>query len=161
MPDIATATRNYIGDYLSAISPVAYKLMGAGVVQVDESPNTKIDKTAFVNNANSTGTVTGYERVFPFDVQMRTGEAATMLLVAIGRDSKTGSDAELFYVRADLYKEVSGGKYPARSFRVTAEITSIEAQGTEIVRIKGNFHQYGDYIEGDFNPTTLAFTADS
>lgn len=161
MPDIATATRNYIGDYLSAISPVAYTLMGAGVVQVDESPNTKIDKTAFVNNANSTGTVTGYERVFPFDVQMRTGEAATMLLVGIGHDSKTGADAELYYVRADLYKAPTTGTYPARRFRVTAEVASIEGAGTEIVHIKGNFHQYGDYSEGDFNPTTLAFVADA
>jgi len=161
MPDIPIVNRNFLGDYLSAVSPIAYTLMGAGVVQVDENPNAKIDKTPFINNASATGTITGYERVFPFDAQMRTGEAATMLLVDIGRNTKTGTDAELLYVRADLYREAVGGAYPARSFRVTAEVSSIEGMGGEILRIKGNLHQFGDAIEGDLNPSTLAFTPDA
>jgi len=161
MADIATVTRNYLGDYLSALSPVAYTLMGAGVVSLDENPNAKVDKTPFVNNTNATGTITGYERVFPFDAQMRTGEAATMLLVDIFRNSKTGSAAQLYYVRADLYKAPTDGKYPARRFLVTVEVTSSEALGTEIVHIKGNLHQSGNAAEGDMNPTTLALTTDA
>lgn len=162
MPDVAVVTRNFFGDYLSDVSETpSYSLMGLGVVQVDESPNAKVDKTPFVNNTNSTGTITGYEPVFPFDAQMRTGETATMKLVGIARDRKVGADAELYYIRADLYKAAVESKYPARRFKVAVEVTSIEGAGTEIVHIKGNLHQVGDATEGDFNPTTLAFTADA
>jgi len=155
--EVGTVTRNYLGDYLAAVSETpTWYLMGLGVVQVDESPNPKLDKTAFVNTINVGADVTGYARVFPFDVQLRTGEGAAMLLVGIYRDSKIGSDAELLYVRGDLYVTPTGDLYPARKFTVAAEVTSVEAMGTEIVRIKGNFHQVGDQIEGTIDPTTGA-----
>lgn len=159
---IATVTRNYYGDYLSAVSESpSYALMGLGVVQVDENPGAKIDKTPFVNNINTTGTITGYERTFPFDVQLRTGEAAIMKLYDIYRGSEIGADAELYYVRADLFETPVTSTYQARRFKVAVEVTSVEGAGMEIIHIKGNFHQVGDYTEGTFNPTTLAFVADA
>ena len=159
---VATVTRNYLGDYLSAVSETpSYALMGLGVVQVDENPGAKIDKTPFVNNISTTGTITGYERTFPFDVQLRTGEAAIMKLYDIARGSLTGSSAELYYVRADLFETPVTSTYSARRFKVAVEVTSIEGAGTEILHIKGTFHQVGDYTEGTFNPTTLAFVADA
>ena len=158
--DAATVTRNYLGDYLSIVSETpSYSLMGLGVVQVDENPAAKVDKTPFVNNTNATGTITGYERTFPFDVQMRTGEAAIMSILAIAHDSEVGADAERYYVRMDGYVTPTTGAYPARRFKVAVEVTSVEGAGTEIVRIKGTFHQVGDATAGTFNPTTLAFTA--
>lgn len=160
--DVATVTRNYLGDYLSAVSETpTYSLMGLGVVQVDETPGAKVDKTPFVNNTSATGTITGYERVFPFDVQLRTGEAAIMKLYDIARGSLIGASAELYYVRADLFETAVTGAYSARRFKVAVEVTSVEGAGTEIMHIKGTFHQVGDYTEGTFNPTTLAFTADA
>lgn len=159
---IPTVTRNYLGDYLSAVSETpSYALMGLGVVQVDETPGAKVDKTPFVNNTSASGTITGYERTFPFDVQLRTGEAAIMKLYDIARGSLIGSNAELYYVRADLFETAVTGAYSARRFKVAVEVTSVEGAGTEIMHIKGTFHQVGDYTEGTFNPTTLAFTADA
>lgn len=158
--DVATVTRNYLGDYLSAVSETpSYSLMGLGVVQVDENPSAKVDKTPFVNNTNATGTITGYERTFPFDVQMRTGEAAIMLISDIPENDSVGADAELYYVRANLYVTPTTGTYPAKRYKVAVEVTSKEGAGTEIVHVKGTFHQVGDATVGTFNPTTLAFTA--
>jgi len=158
--EVGTVTRNYLGDYLAAVSETpTYYLMGLGVVQVDEQLNPKMDKTPFVNNINVSGTVTSYERTFPFDVQLRTGEGATMLIEDIVRNSRIGSAAELYYVRADLYvTPTTGDEYPARRFKVAVEVTSIEGAGTEIVHIKGNFHQVGDPTAGTLDPTgTITF----
>ena len=158
--DADVVTRNFIGDFLSPISETpAYSLMGKGFVSLNENPNAKIDKTPFINNTNSTGTITGYEPVFPFDVQMRTSETATMALVSVYRNRKIGEDAEFYLVRVDLFETPASSAYPARRFRVAAEISSVEGAGLEIVRIKGNLHQVDDAVEGTFNPTTKAFTA--
>ena len=160
--EVGTVTRNYLGDYLSAVvDPEVYSLLGLGVVQIDESLNPKLDKTPFVNNINVSGTVTGYERTFPFDAQLRSGETAIMMLHDISRTSKIGTEAELYYTRVDLY-ETPGvdGLYPARRFKVAVEISSIEGAGTEIVRVKGNMHQIGDATEGffDVDPLVLEFS---
>lgn len=161
--EVGTVTRNYVGDYLSAVSESpTYYLMGLGVVQVDEQLNPKMDKTPFVNNTNVSGTITGYERTFPFDVQLRTGEGATMLIENILRTGAIGDAAELYYVRADLYVTPTGTApsevYPARRFKVALEVTSIEGAGTEIVHIKGNFHQVGDPTTGTLDPSgTITF----
>lgn len=152
--EVGTVTRNYLGDYLAAVSETpTYYLMGLGVVQVDEQLNPKMDKTPFVNNTNVSGTITGYERTFPFDVQLRTGEGATMLIEDIVRNGRIGDAAQLYYVRADLYTTPTGDAYPARRFKVALEVTSIEGAGTEIVHIKGNFHQVGDPTAGTLDPT--------
>lgn len=157
--EVGTVTRNYLGDYLAAVSDTpTYYLMGLGVVQVDEQLNPKMDKTPFVNNINVSGSITGYERTFPFDVQLRTGEGATMLIEDIVRNSRIGDAAQLYYVRADLYTTPTGDAYPARRFKVALEVTSIEAAGTEIVHIKGNFHQVGDPTAGTLDPTVGAIT---
>ena len=161
MADVATVTRNLIGDYMSAVTPVSYTPMGFAI-QIDENPNPKMDETPFTNNTIKSSSVVGYERTFPFDLQLRTSQAATLLLLDIGRNSKTGAAAQVKYVRADLYKAPVSGAYPAREFLLTAEITSLnEAAGMEIVHIKGNFHQCGAAVEGDYNPTTNTFVADA
>lgn len=157
--DEAIVTRNFIGDYLSPASgTAAYTLMGLGVIQIDENLNPVLDQTPFVNNSSSSGTVTGYAPEYPLDVQLRTGETATMLLHDIKHNRKTGADAELYLVRVDLFVTPTTGAYPARRFKVCAKIDSEAAAGLEIVRLTGSLIQIGDHTNGTFNPTTLAFT---
>ena len=81
-----------------------------------------------------------------------------MALYEVGRNQKTGEDAEFDYVRVDLYKEAVSSAYPARKFRVAVEITEISGESIETVKVSGNLHQVGDFIEGTFNTTTKSFT---
>lgn len=156
---MAKVIRNMIGDFLGIGATPTYVLMGTGFVTINESPTAKVDKTPYVNNSSASGTITGYETVFPFDTQFIESEEAIAAIYEIARNQKTGSDAELYYVRADLFETPVSSAYPARRFKVAVEASSIEGNGNEIVRIKGNLHQVGDFTEGTFNPTTLAFTA--
>lgn len=158
--EAVTVKRHLVGDYLAAVSdtPVWYH-MGKGTVQVDENPNPVVDKTVFVDDTVAGGEITGYGRVFPFDVQMRTTSSAAMLLNAIYRGDKTDDDAQLLYVRADLYVTPSGDAlYPARKFPVTVKVSSITGAGLEIVRIKGEMIQNGATVYGTMDITgTLTF----
>lgn len=154
--------RYQIADYLntaaSGSEAATYSLMGAGFTALDENPSAKVDKTAYISDKSASGSITGYENKFAFDTQLISDEAAVEFLYNIARNQKTGADAETDYVRVDLYKANQGGAYPARKFRVAVEVTGITGAGTEIVKVAGNLHQVGDFVEGTFNPTTKTFT---
>ncbi len=152
--------RHRIADYLNTgtESAEAYSLMGTGFTSLSESPSAKVDKTAYIHNKSASGSITGYENVFPFNSDLIADDAAVMALYEVGRNQKTGEDAEFDYVRVDLYKEAVSSAYPARKFRVAVEITEISGESIETVKVSGNLHQVGDFIEGTFNTTTKSFT---
>lgn len=152
--------RHMIADYLNTGigQTQAYSLMGTGFLTLDENPAAKIDKTAYINNKSASGTITGYETTFPFDTQLISDEAAVKAIYDVARNQKTGTEAELDYVRVDLYAEAVSGAYPARKFRVAVEVTGVTGAGTEIVKVAGNLHQVGDFVEGSFNTQTKTFT---
>lgn len=152
--------RYQIADYLNTTpgSTESFALMGTGFTALDEKPGAKVDKTAYVSDKSVSGTITGYENSFSFDTQLISDDAAIAFLYAIGRDQKTGTDAETDYVRVDLYGTAQSGAYPARKFRVAVEVSQVTGAGTETVRVAGNLHQVGDFEEGTFNPSTKVFT---
>lgn len=160
---MAKVIRYMIADYLETKpSPSEeYSLMGTGFNTLDENPAAKVDKTAFISDKSASGSIVGYENTFPFDTQLIADDAAIEWLYDVARNQKTGSDAETNYIRVELYKEAASGAYPARKFRVCAEVTGITGAGTEIVKVAGNLHQVGNFVDGTFNPTTKAFTAKS
>lgn len=154
--------RYMIADYLETAAGEAptNSLMGTGFLTLDENPSAKVDKTAFVSDKSASGSITGYETTFPFDTQLIKDDAAIEYLYNIARDQKTGSDAETNYYRVDLYKGEDGKtSYPCRKFRVAVEVTGVTGAGTEIVRVAGNLHQVGNFVEGTFDTTTKTFTA--
>ena len=151
--------RYQVADYLNtaASGDAAFALMGVGFNTLDESPSAKVDKTAYINDAS--GSITGYENTFPFDTQLISDDDAIKFIYDIARNQKTGSDAETDYVRVELFETATAGAYPARKFRVAVEVTGITGQGTEIMKVAGNLHQVGNFVDGTFNPTTKAFVA--
>lgn len=153
--------RYQVADYLNtaASGDAAFALMGVGFNTLDESPSAKVDKTAYINDRSASGSITGYENTFPFDTQLISDDDAIKFIYDIARNQKTGSDAETDYVRVELFETATAGAYPARKFRVAVEVTGITGQGTEIMKVAGNLHQVGNFVDGTFNPTTKAFVA--
>lgn len=153
--------RYMVADYLNTggSSAEEYSLMGAGFSALDENPSAKVDKTAYIDDKSATGSITGYENRFAFDTHFISDEAAIKFIYDVARNQKTGKEAETDYVRVDLYESVTDGAYPARKFRVAVEVTGITGAGTEIMRIAGNLHQVGDFVEGTFDTGSKTFTA--
>lgn len=155
--------RYMVADYLNTGTKdaEAWSLMGSGFTALDEKPSAKVDKTAYITDKSVSGSITGYENSFAFDAQFISDDAAIKYIHDIGRNQKTGADAETDYVRVDLYEQPVDGAYPARKFRVAVEVSSSSGAGTEIMKTAGNLHQVGDFTEGMFNPTTKTFTPKS
>lgn len=149
--------RYQIADYLNTGSE-NYSLMGLGFTALDENPNAKVETQAYISDKSASGAITGYENRFPFDTQLISEEEAIDFIYDVARNQKTGSDAETDYVRVDLFKDQSGGAYPARKFKVAVEVTGITGAGTEIVRVAGNLHQVGNFVDGTFDTASKTFT---
>ena len=151
-----------IADYLNVGTAESeeYVLLGVGVNSLDENPSAKIDKTAYVSDRSVSGTIIGYENKFAFDMHLMAKHPAIRKLYDISRNQKTGSDAEVDYVRVDLYdgEGENATTFPARKFRVAVEVSGTTGGGTEMVRVAGNLHQVGNFVDGTFDTASKTFT---
>lgn len=154
--------RYQLADYLNVGTATSeqYELLGVGVNSLDENPSAKIDKTAYVSDRSVSGTIIGYENKFAFDMHLIANHPAIKLIYDISRNQKTGGEAETDYIRVDRYgdEDDNATVFPARKFRVAVEVSGVTGAGTEIVRVAGNMHQVGNFIEGMFDISSKTFT---
>lgn len=160
-----TVMRDKIADYLNTgttATPV-WAVMGVGFNTLDENPNAQMDSKTYINQKSQTSHVKSYQTQFPFDTDLIVDETAVMKLYEIGRNLKTGADAETEYVRVDLFDPVTGegitNTYKARKFAVAVGVTGITGAGGETVHVAGTLYSVGDFVEGTFNTQTKTFTA--
>jgi hypothetical protein len=151
-----------IADYLDTGSTTpSYALMGVGFNSLDESPNAQKDSKTYIHQKSQTSTIKGYQTTFAFDTDLISSDTAVMKLYDIGRNQKTGADAEMDYVRVELFKPISEEEntFQARKFKVAVEVASIAGEGGGNVKVTGNLNGVGDFVDGIFNTATKTFTA--
>lgn len=156
-----TVQRYMIGDYLDCGADTPdYKLMGAGFNTLDETPGAQSDSKTYINEKSASSSVKGYQTVFPFESDMIKDEVAVMALYKVGRDHKTGADAQKNYVRVDLYDPVADktNLYHARKFLVSVEVSDFKGAGGETIVVSGNLNAVGDPVEGYFDTSSKAFS---
>ncbi len=158
-----TVNRKQIADYLNTGTTAlpTYVLMGVGFNTLDESPNAQLDSKTYIHESSQSSHVKSYQTQFPFDTDLIADETAVMTLYNIGRDQKTGADAELEYVRVELFDpvEATPNTYQARKFTVAVGVTSIAGAGGETVKVTGTLYGVGDAVQGTFDTSTKTFTA--
>lgn len=158
-----TVMRYDIADYLDTgtTSTPNYALMGVGFNSLDESPNAQKDSKTYIHQKSQTSTIKGYQTTFAFDTDLIASDDAIMKLYDIGRNQKTGADAELNYVRVELFQpdETLENTFKARKFKVAVEVASIAGEGGGNVKVTGNLNGVGDFVDGTFNTETKTFTA--
>lgn len=160
MPNVIK--RHQYADYLEVASgnSTEYVLMGTGFTTLDEEPNAQTESVKYVNERSASSSVIGYETRFPFEAEQIKDEKAIEALYTVGRNHLTGSDAEMNYVRVELWDDGSSTNcYKARKFVVSAEISSIS--GENKMSLSGNLNAVGDPIQGEFNTSTKTFTPDT
>lgn len=157
-----TVMRYQFADYINTgtDNSETWSLMGVGFNTLDENPNAQVESKTYINQKTQNSQIKSYNTQFPFDTDMVKDEDAVMALYKIGRDHKVGKDAELDYVRVELYATpISGTSYPARKFKVAVEVSSVSGGGGEVVKAAGNLNAVGDFIEGTFDTSSKTFTA--
>lgn len=152
--------RYQVADYL-ATGDDKFALMGVGFNTLDENPTAQKDAKTYINQKAQTTQIKSYQPTFPFDTDLISDEEAVMAIYDIGRNQKTGEDAELDYVRVELFKPVADQEnvFEARKFRVAVEVANITGEGGGIMKVTGNLNGVGDFVPGTFDTTTKTFTA--
>ncbi len=161
-----TVQRYMIADYLgiktvsNETETTVFHLMGTGFNTLDENPTAQNQETIYISDKAATNYIKSYKPVFPFDTDLVASEDAVMALYDVGRNQKTGTDAEFDYVRVELFKPVSGSEntYAARKFRVSCEVSGVAGSGGETVKVTGNLNGVGNFTDGTFNTSTKTFT---
>ncbi|WP_317853794.1 hypothetical protein [Chakrabartyella piscis] len=159
---MSTVMRYNIADYLNTGTDTtpAYSLMGVGFNTIDENPAPQKDSTTYVSEKSQTTSILSYQTSFAFDSDLISDEVAVKKLYDIGRNQLTGADAEVDYVRVELFEAgTTTGTFKARKFKVAVEVTSISGEGGAKVKVAGNLNGVGDFVDGTFNTTTNTFTA--
>ena len=152
--------RYQVADYL-ATGDDKFALMGVGFNTLDENPTAQKDAKTYINQKAQTTQIKSYQPTFPFDTDLISDEEAVMAIYDIGRNQKTGEDAELDYVRVELFKPVADKEnvFEARKFKVAVEVANITGEGGGIMKVTGNLNGVGDFVAGTFDTTTKTFTA--
>lgn len=142
----------------------AYELMGTGFTELNEDPGAQTSSKKYINDKSSTSSITSYEGEHGFTADQIPSEKVIKDLISIGKERKTGIDAERNFVRVDLDEkadgDTSGTAFKARMFRVAVEISSFSDNDGEL-QVEGTLHDKGDPVLGKFDTKTKTFTPDS
>lgn len=151
--------RHDIADYLNVGTSEEPKwvLMGYGFTTLDEEFGAQSESSKYIHEPSECSSVVSYKSVFPFTTHMIPDEEAVNALYAVGRNHLTGEDAEFEYCRVELWDTKSEGKYAARKFTVSAEVTKMAGDNKQ--EVSGNLNAVGDPIDGTFDTKTKTFAA--
>ena len=138
--------------------------MGTGFTELNEDPGAQTTSKKYINDKSSTSSITSYEGEHGFTADQIPSEKVIKDLVSIGKERKTGADAEREFVRVDLDEKAEGDTagtvFKARMFTVAAEISSFSDNDGEL-QVEGTLHDKGDPVMGKFDTKTKTFTPDS
>ena len=138
--------------------------MGTGFTELNEDPGAQTTSKKYINDKSSTSSITSYEGEHGFTADQIPSEKVIKDLVSIGKERKTGADAEREFVRVDLDEKVEGDTtgtvFKARMFTVAAEISSFSDNDGEL-QVEGTLHDKGDPVMGKFDTKAKTFTPDS
>lgn len=155
-----TIKRYQIADYLNIGTETDdFVLMGIGINTLDESPNAQTEGKIYINQKSQTNSIDSYQVEFSFDTDLIKEEKAVMALYDIGRNQRTGEDAEREYLRVELFEPIEGKEnvFKARKFKVAVQVDSIEGEGGAAIHVTGSLMGVGDFIDGEFNTVTREF----
>lgn len=140
----------------------AFELLGTGFEELNEDPGAQTTSKKYINDKSSTSSITSYEGEHPFTADQILSQAVIKDFVDIGKQRKTGADAERELVRVDLDEAVQDKQntFKARKFDVAVEISSFSDNDGEW-QVEGTLHDKGDPVMGEFNTQTKEFVSDA
>lgn len=142
----------------------SFELAGTGFTELNEEPNAQTTSKKYINSKSSSSSITSYEGEHPFTADQIPSEEVIKDLISIGKERKTGTDAEREFVRVDLDEKADGDTtgtvFKARMFTVAAEISSFSDNDGEL-QVEGTLHDKGDPVMGKFDTKAKTFTPDS
>ncbi len=155
---MAVRQRRIEADYLKVSNK--FEFMGVGFSSIDEKPNAQTREVRYVCDASSTQSITSYKWQADFSGDQIESEKVIEYLTAIGKECKTGADAETEYIKVDMDKKgTAENSYYARKFKVAVMISEFPNNDGDL-GLSGSFMGLGDPVIGTVtvNPDTKEIT---
>lgn len=163
---MAEAKRSLVAHYLNSTPTAtgdAWELLGEGISDLQMAYNPQSETEQYVHEDNATTLVSGYQPNLPVDQIVYPGDDAFDYIDGIrqaGPALGAASQTELVEVRLYESPNTAGTSYPATRWAVQVQIDSGPGgAGGANARIGYTLNVQGDPTDGDFNISTLAFTA--
>ena len=143
---MAIRKRKIEADYLKVNEK--FELMGIGFESIDEKPNAQTREKRYVCDASSTQSITSYKWQSDFSGDQIENEKVIEYITSIGKELKTGADAETEYIKVDMDKPgAAENSYYARKFKVAVQVSEFPNNDGEL-GLSGSFLGLGDPIIG-------------
>lgn len=157
--------RKIEADYINTspgTSTPEYSLCGTGFSKLSESPSAQTSKKRYINQESSSQHVTGYEWSCSFETDQIPDEKAVNFILEIGKNLKSGPEAETDFVQVDLDAPVEGKEntYKARKRKIAIAVKELPDNDGEL-GANGDFLGVTDPVTGEFDVNTKTFTADA
>lgn len=139
-----------------------YGLIGEGFNELSESLNPVTKESTYVHQKNKSTSVTGYAPEFTFSGENFVGDPVADYVASIGRDRKTGSEAETDIVNVCCFEQGKTAEtYRADKQHIAIKVDQVNGgTGVESMPMTGSFLYKGDPVKGSWNPTTKTFIPD-
>lgn len=148
---------NYLGENAAGSANQTYNLMGLGFTEINGKTGVETKEKQYVHQKAKTTRVSSYNAAWDFTADHIPSQTPISQLYNVGRNQLTGDAACFDYIVVDLWDTPTQTSYPARKFKVSAEISEYSPDDSEM-QVKGTLHQQGDFVEGTFNISDNTFT---
>ncbi|CAI3197003.1 conserved hypothetical protein [Clostridium neonatale] len=150
--------RRIEADYLKVAGK--FELMNVGFDAIDEKPNAQTREKRYVGDASSTQSITSYKWQSDFSGDQIENEKVIEYIISIGKELKTGAEAETEYIKVDMDKLGKvDNTYYARKFNVAISVSEFPNNDGEL-GLSGSLLGLGDPVVGTvtINPDTKEIT---
>jgi hypothetical protein len=145
-------------------SAATYELLGDGITELTMNYNPNVETEQYIHEDNADIQVTSYAPTIPIEMSVWSGDDAFDYIDSLrqgGPALLADADTDIIEVRLYETPDTPGTSYPATQWPVSVQFDTFGGTGGESGKISFTLNINGDPVEGDFNTTTLAFTADS
>ena len=165
MPEVKvkrSQVAHFINTTPSATNPT-YKRLGSGITTLSTNYNRSDTTEQYIDDDVGTTSVDSYAPTLPVEMSCIKGDPAFDYVDGLRKSLPTLSDAETDVIEVDLYEtpDTAGTSYPARKWNVAVGFDTHGGDAGPAAQLGFTLLVNGSPVEGDFNASTLAFTADT
>jgi hypothetical protein len=140
------------------LSPV-WSLIGDGVAAAKIGYSPKVTDETWIHQTTADISVDSYAPKMPIEMVVKEEDPAFIFIDALRYSRAILDDAATQIVNVYLYQTPSLNFYQAEIIPVTISIDDFGGDGGNVVKINYTINYAGVPVQGEFNPTTVTFTA--
>jgi hypothetical protein len=140
------------------VAPV-WSIVGDGVTTAKVNYNPQTTTEQYINQDSATTEVDSYQPTLPIEASLMVGDAVLDALDDLRVSRAVLAEAHKELLMVYLYETPVSGAYPAERQTVSVQVDDFGGDAGSAIKANFTLNFIGEAIQGPYNPTTGAFTA--